>query len=103
MINIWYQYKYNNITDIMTKMQENSIIEYSIIAANIILTIIIIFYVLPQIKLKLKEKASDKEKKRKKDKLKYLSLQNEIQTEIEKKFADEDRKEIEERINQIEN
>jgi hypothetical protein len=53
--------------------------------------------------VKTKENKDSKEKKRKKDKLKYLMIQNEIQTEIENRFAEEDRKEIEERINRLEN
>lgn len=101
MINIWFQYKYNTINNILNSLQENSIIDYAMIWIFVIATVIIIFFAIPKLKVILKTKGQEKEKKRRKDKLKYLTYQNEIQTEIEKRFAEEDKKEIEEKLKQI--
>ncbi len=103
MNNIWFEYKYQSIGNILNEIQNNSIFDYWIIAASVIASLILCLLILPFILVKTKENKDSKEKKRKKDKLKYLMIQNEIQTEIENRFAEEDRKEIEERINRLEN
>lgn len=103
MTNIWFEYKYQSIQAILKEIQNNWILEYSIIAITILATVFICTILFPLISIKMKASKLDTEKKKRKDKLKYLTLQNEIQTEIEEIFAQEDRKEIDEKINRIQN
>lgn len=103
MTNIWFEYKYKSFSEIINVASNNEIIDYIIIATIIILSALLIIYIMPKIYKNIEKTKLDKEKKRKKDKLKYLWVQNEIQTEIEKRFAEEDKKEIEEKLNKINN
>lgn len=103
MTNIWFEYKYKSFSEIINVASNNEIIDYIIIATIIILSALLIIYIMPKIYKDIEKTKLDKEKKRKKDKLKYLWVQNEIQTEIEKRFAEEDKKEIEEKLNKINN
>ncbi len=101
MTNIWFEYKYQSTQAILKEIQNNWILEYPIIAITILATVFICTTLLPLISMKMKTNKIEAEKKKRKDKLKYLTLQNEIQTEIEEIFAQEDRKEINEKINRI--
>ncbi len=103
MTNIWFEYKYKSFSEIINVASNNEINDYIIIATIIILSALLIIYIMPKIYKNIEKTKLDKEKKRKKDKLKYLWVQNEIQTEIEKRFAEEDKKEIEEKLNKINN
>lgn len=101
MANIWFEYKYKSFSEIINVASNNEINDYIIIATIIILSALLIIYIMPKIYKNIEKTKLDKEKKRKKDKLKYLWVQNEIQTEIEKRFAEEDKKEIEEKLNKL--
>ena len=103
MTNIWFEYKYKSFSEIINVASNNEINDYIIIATIIMLSVFLIIYIMPKIYNNIEKNKLEKEKKRKKDKLKYLWVQNEIQTEIEKRFAEEDKKEIEEKLNKINN
>ncbi|MDD4151461.1 MAG: hypothetical protein PHR68_02495 [Candidatus Gracilibacteria bacterium] len=102
MQNIGFEYQTKSTNEILDLLLNNSNFDYIVFIILIIGTFVLIMYFFPILDIFVIEKQKEIEKKRKKDKIKYLSIQNELQTQIEKDFEEEDKREVEAKLKQKE-
>lgn len=86
---IWFEYKYISFNEVIDKMKtfnNYSFIELIVLVLSISIMILLIFYILPFLKLYLDENKKTKEKNRKRDFLKKIALQKDLEDKIAKEI-----------------